>query len=57
MERNQLYVFMVLSDVEDRQDAVKRIQEDEKTSFLVANPTTGGFGLTLTACQYCYLFF
>ena len=38
-------------DVEDRQDAVKRIQEDEKTRFLVANPTTGGFGLTLTACN------
>ena len=38
-------------DVEDRQDAVKRIQEDDKTRFLVANPTTGGFGLTLTACN------
>ena len=38
-------------NVEDRQDAVKRIQEDEKTRFLVANPTTGGFGLTLTACN------
>ena len=38
-------------DVEDRQDAVKRIQEDEKTRFLIANPTTGGFGLTLTACN------
>ena len=38
-------------DVKDRQDAVKRIQEDDKTRFLVANPTTGGFGLTLTACN------
>ncbi len=38
-------------DVEDRQDAVKRIQEDDKTRFLIANPTTGGFGLTLTACN------
>ena len=38
-------------DVQDRQDAVKRIQEDDKTRFLVANPTTGGFGLTLTACN------
>ena len=38
-------------DVEDRQDAVKKIQEDDKTRFLVANPTTGGFGLTLTACN------
>ena len=38
-------------DVVDRQAAVKRIQEDEHTRFLVANPTTGGFGLTLTACN------
>ena len=38
-------------NVEDRQEAVKRIQEDDKTKFLVANPTTGGFGLTLTACN------
>ena len=38
-------------NVEDRQAAVKRIQEDDKTKFLVANPTTGGFGLTLTACN------
>jgi SNF2 family DNA or RNA helicase len=37
--------------VEDRRQAVKRIQEDPETRFLVANPTTGGFGLTLTACN------
>ena len=36
-------------DVQTRKDAVKRIQEDPKTRFLVGNPTTGGFGLTLTA--------
>ena len=30
---------------------LQEIQEDEKTRFLVANPTTGGFGLTLTACN------
>ena len=38
-------------DVEDRKRAVERIQTDEKTRFMVGNPTTGGFGLTLTACN------
>ena len=38
-------------DVEDRKKAVERIQTDEKTRFMVGNPTTGGFGLTLTACN------
>ena len=35
--------------VQDRKDAVDRIQQDPKCRFLVGNPTTGGFGLTLTA--------
>ena len=38
-------------NVEDRTKAVKRIQEDKNTRFIVINPTTGGFGLTLTACN------
>jgi len=37
-------------NVEERKRAVERIQTDPKTRFLVGNPTTGGFGLTLTAC-------
>jgi len=37
--------------VEDRKNAVDRIQTDDKCRFLVGNPTTGGFGLTLTACN------
>ena len=37
--------------VSDRKKAVERIQTDDKTKFLVGNPTTGGFGLTLTACN------
>ena len=36
--------------VADRKKAVERIQKDPATRFLVGNPTTGGFGLTLTAC-------
>ena len=38
-------------DVPTRKEAVERIQKDPKTKFLVGNPTTGGFGLTLTACN------
>ena len=38
-------------NVENRKKAVERIQKDPKTKFLVGNPTTGGFGLTLTACN------
>jgi len=36
-------------DVQTRKEAVRRMQEDPETRFLVGNPTTGGFGLTLTA--------
>jgi SNF2 family DNA or RNA helicase len=38
-------------DVLTRKEAVTRIQNDPTTKFLVGNPTTGGFGLTLTACN------
>ena len=37
-------------NVEDRKRAVERIQKDPTCKFMVGNPTTGGFGLTLTAC-------
>ena len=49
-EKSTVSIFGEVS-VEDRRLAVKRIQEDPETRFLVANPTTGGFGLTLTACN------
>ena len=49
-EKSTVCIFGEVS-VEDRREAVKRIQEDPETRFLVANPTTGGFGLTLTACN------
>jgi SNF2 family DNA or RNA helicase len=38
-------------DVETRKEAVEKIQKEPKVRFLVGNPTTGGFGLTLTACN------
>ena len=37
-----------MSKIEKKQ---LRFQTDEKTRFFVGNPTTGGFGFTLTACK------
>ena len=36
----------------DRMLAVDRFQNDSKCRFFVGNPTTGGYGLTLTAAKY-----
>jgi SNF2 family DNA or RNA helicase len=38
--------------VEDRNEAVDRFQNDPTCRFFVANPVTGGYGLTLTAAKY-----
>jgi len=40
------------TSVPDRQEAVRRFQEDPACRFFVANPTTGGYGLTLTKAKY-----
>ena len=37
---------------QDRMVAVDRFQKDPKCRFFVGNPTTGGYGLTLTAAKY-----
>jgi SNF2 family DNA or RNA helicase len=41
---------------ERRQEAVKRFQEDDTCRFLVGNPSTGGYGLTLTRASYVIYF-
>jgi SNF2 family DNA or RNA helicase len=41
---------------EQRQEAVRRFQEDEKCRFFVGNPSTGGYGLTLTKASYVVYF-
>ena len=38
-------------NVKDRKKAVESFQNDSNVRFFVGNPTTGGFGLTLTACN------
>ena len=40
------------TSVDDRNLAVERFQNDSKCRFFVANPVTGGYGLTLTAAKY-----
>ena len=37
------------TSTDDRSDAVKRFQEDPSVRFFVGNPSTGGYGITLTA--------
>lgn len=41
---------------EERQEAVRRFQEDDKCRFFVGNPSTGGYGLTLTKASYVVYF-
>ena len=42
--------------VEDRTIAVNKFQGDPDVKFFVGNPTTGGYGLTLTAASYVVYF-
>ena len=37
--------------VDQRQENVRRFQQDEKVRFFVGNPTTGGYGLNLTKAE------
>jgi len=41
---------------QDRQEAVTRFQNDDGCRFFVGNPSTGGYGLTLTAANYVVYF-
>jgi SNF2 family DNA or RNA helicase len=41
---------------EDRQEAVRKFQDDSSCRFFVGNPSTGGYGLTLTAASYVVYF-
>jgi len=40
-----------LTPQEDRQDNIRKFQNDEKVRFLVGTPATGGYGITLTAAS------
>jgi len=41
---------------EDRTEAVRRFQTDDSCRFFVGNPSTGGYGLTLTNASYVVYF-
>jgi len=43
-------------NTKDREIAVQRFQEDPNCRFFVGNPSTGGYGLTLTAASYVVYF-
>jgi len=43
-------------DVEGRKDAVNNFQLNDRCRFLIGNPATGGYGLTLTAARYVVYF-
>jgi SNF2 family DNA or RNA helicase len=47
-------VVNIYGDVsaEKRKEAVHRFQNDDRCKFFVGNPSTGGFGITLTAASY-----
>ena len=40
-----------LTPQEERQENIKKFQEDEKVRFFVGTPATGGYGITLTAAS------
>ena len=40
-----------LTPKEERQDNIKKFQEDPKCRFFVGTPSTGGYGITLTAAN------
>ena len=40
-----------LTPKEDRQDNIKKFQDDPKCRFFIGTPATGGYGITLTAAN------
>ena len=46
-----------LTSQEERQDNIRKFQNDSKCRFLVGTPQTGGYGITLTQAQHCNLLF
>jgi len=54
-EKSVVSIYGAVS-VEDRTIAVNKFQNDSEVKFFVGNPTTGGYGLTLTAASYVIYF-
>ena len=43
--------YFGLTPQDERQDNIKKFQSDPKCRFLVGTPSTGGYGITLTAAN------
>ena len=43
--------YYVLTPHDERQDNIRKFQNDDKVRFLVGTPATGGYGITLTAAS------
>ena len=51
-ERDDIVVdYYGLTSMEDRQDNIKKFQEDDNCRFFVGTTQTGGYGITLTAAS------
>ena len=48
---DSVVTYYGLTPQEKRQDNIKRFQDDPKCRFLVGTPSTGGYGITLTAAS------
>ena len=48
---NSIVDYYGLTPQEDRQPNIKRFQDDPRCRFIVGTPSTGGYGITLTAAN------
>ena len=48
---DSIVTYYGLTPQDERQDNIKKFQDDPKCRFLVGTPSTGGYGITLTAAS------
>ena len=48
---NSFVDYYGLTPQEDRQDFIRKFQNDPKCRFIIGTPQTGGYGITLTAAN------
>jgi SNF2 family DNA or RNA helicase len=49
--QGSVVTYYGLTPQDERQDNIKKFQDDDDTRFLVGTPSTGGYGITLTAAN------
>ena len=50
-QKGSIVDYYGLTPQEDRQDNIRKFQSDPKCRFMVGTPSTGGYGITLTAAN------